>query len=87
MTCPVSLTLTSRDKLNGQRVMYWIRRSMPAASAGTPTGRHRRAAMEGSQFKPRPVRRRIEKERESADSAYIADTANLDDGPAIPRGE
>ena len=37
MTCPVSVTFTSRDRLNGQRVMYPTRRSMPGLS---PAGRY-----------------------------------------------
>ncbi len=32
MTCPVSVTWTSRDRLNGQRVMYPTRCSIPARS-------------------------------------------------------
>ncbi len=39
ITCPVSVTRTSRGRRNGQRVMYCTNRSMPARSpAGTPTG-------------------------------------------------
>ncbi len=30
ITCPVRGTFTSLDKRNGQRVMYWISRSIPA---------------------------------------------------------
>ena len=32
---PVSLTFTNRDRLKGQRAMYWIRRSMPAGRNST----------------------------------------------------
>ncbi len=38
ITWPVSVTFTSLDELNGDRVVYWIKRSIPVWSpAGSRT--------------------------------------------------